>query len=98
MSAADCQVKSVPFPVLEMMFDRANKLLANNDFVIPKPGATDDSYIVAAKLNRVFTAITGQGGSLHCDKTCRNKTTRIYEHVLAVAEKIGYVGRVLKLV
>ena len=81
-----------------MMFDWANKLLANNDFVIPKPGATDGPYIVAAKMNRVFTVTTGQGGSLHCDKACRNKTTRICKHVLAVAEKRGYGGRVFKLV
>ena len=39
--AANCQVKSVPFPVLEMIFDRANNLLAKNDTVIPKLGATD---------------------------------------------------------
>ena len=41
VSAADCQIKSVPFSVLEMMFDRANNLLAKNNFAIPKPGATD---------------------------------------------------------
>ena len=87
VSAADCQVKLVPFPVLETMFNRANKLLAKNDFVIPKPGATDGSYIVAAKMNRVFTVNTGQEGGLHSDKACTNKTTRICEHVLAVAEK-----------
>ena len=87
VSAANCQVKSVPFPVLEIMFDRANNLLAKNDFVIPKPGATDGSYIVAAAMNRVFTVTTGQGGGLHSDKACTNKTTRICEHVLAVAEK-----------
>ena len=86
MSAGDCQVKSVPFPVLEMMFDRANNLLAKNDFVIPKPGATDGLYIVAAKMNRVFTVTTAQGGGLYCDKACTNKTTRICEHVLAVPE------------
>ena len=87
VSAADCQVKLVPFPVLETMFNRANKLLAKNDFVIPKPGATDGSYIVAAKMNRVFTVNTGQEGGLHSDKACTNKTTRICEHVLPVAEK-----------
>ena len=87
VSPADCQVKLVPFPVLETMFDRANKLLAKNDFVIPKPVATDGSYIVAAKMNRVFTVTTGQGGGLHSDKACTNKTTRICEHVLAVTEK-----------
>ena len=87
VSAVDCQVKLVPFPVLETVFDRANKLLAKNDFVIPKPGATDGSYIVAAKMNRIFTVTTGQGGGLHSDKTCTNKTTRICEHVLAVAQK-----------
>ena len=48
VSAENRKVKSVPFPVLEMMFDRANNLLAKNDFVIPKPGATDGSYVVAA--------------------------------------------------
>ena len=86
VSAADCQVKSVPFPVFEMMFDRANNLLAKNDFFIPKPGATDGSYIVAAKMNRVFTVTTGQGEGLHCDKAYTNKTTRICEHVLAVSK------------
>ena len=83
--AADYQVKSVPFLVLEIMFDRANNVLAKNDFVIPKRGATDGSYIVAAKMNRLFTVTTGQGGALPCDKTCTNKATRICEHVLADA-------------
>ena len=87
VSAADCQVNSVLFPVLEIMFDRANNLLAKNDFVIPKPGAIDGSYNVAAKMNRVFTVTTGQGGLLRCDKACTNKTTIIYQHVLAVVEK-----------
>ena len=40
-------------------------------------------------MNRVFTVTTGQGGNLHCEKACTNKTTRICEHVLAVAEKKG---------
>ena len=38
-------------------------------------------------MNRVFTVTTGQGGNLHCEKACTNKTTRICEHALAVAEK-----------
>ena len=89
MSAADCQVKSVPFPVLEMMLGRANNILAKNTFIIQKPEATDGLRIVATKMNRVFTVTKGQGGGLHCDKSCTNKTTRICEHVLAVAEKKG---------
>ena len=88
VSAADCQVKSVPFPVLEMMFDRANNLFAKNNFVIPKQGATNGSYIFAEKLNRVFTVTTGQGGGLHCDKACTNKTTRICEHVQPRPQRI----------
>ena len=46
VSAADCQIKSVPLSVLEMMFDRANNVLAKNNFAILKPGATDGFKLV----------------------------------------------------
>ena len=46
VSAADCQIKSVLFSALEMMFDRANNLLAKNNSAIPKPGATDGFKLV----------------------------------------------------
>ena len=72
-----------------MMLGRANNILAKNAFIIQKPEATDGLCIVATKMNRVFTVTKGQGGGLHCDKSCTNKTTRICEHVLAVAEKKG---------
>ena len=40
-------------------------------------------------MNRVFTVTTGHRAGFHCDKAFTNKTTRICEHVLAVAEKEG---------
>jgi hypothetical protein len=71
------------------MFDKAASLLQQQNFVTPKPGAQDGSYIVAGHSNQIYCVTPGKGGSLKCDQKCPNTTTKICEHTLAVAEKRG---------
>ncbi len=67
------------------MFDRASQLLRKCDNVIPKPGATDGSFVVAVHNNTIHVITPGKGGCLKCDRNCVNSSTRIRKHVLAVA-------------
>ena len=53
--------------------------------MIPKPGADDGSFIVAGTCNKIHCVTPGKGGS--CDRSCVNVSTKIYEHVLVVAQK-----------
>ena len=69
------------------MFEKAASLIQTNGLVIPKPGFSDGSYVVAGTCNRIFCVTPGKGGSFKCDRTCINSTTNICEHVIAVAEK-----------
>ena len=75
--------------VLKRFYYQAHILLSTEGLVIPMPGATDGSYIVAGVSNRIHIVSPGKGSALHCDKACLNRSTRICEHVLAVAEKRG---------
>ncbi|CAB4022498.1 Hypothetical predicted protein, partial [Paramuricea clavata] len=43
-------ITTIPAPILDAMFVRANNLLASPGSVIPKPGADDGSYIVQVLL------------------------------------------------
>ena len=89
-------IKTVPMPVLQIMFEKAKYLLQKKDLVVPKPGATDGSYIVAGNANNVYTVTSGKGNSLKCDRACVNTKSNICEHVLAVAEHIGVLSEFLK--
>ena len=71
------------------MFEKASSLIQTDGLVIPKPGSSDGSYLVAETYNRIFYVKLGKGGSFKCDRTCTNSTTNIREHVIAVAEKCG---------
>ena len=75
--------------MLEVMFEKASSLIQTDGLVIPKPGSSDGSYLVAETCNRIFCVKSGKGGSFKCDRTCTNSTTNIREHVIAVAEKCG---------
>lgn len=95
ISAREADIQSVPLAVLETMFEKANKLLSLPDFVIPQPGSTNGSYIVAGHSNRIYCVKPGKGGSLVCDKSCFNRSTGICEHILAVAERKGMLDEFL---
>ena len=83
-------------PVLQIMFEKAKYLLHKKGLVVPKPGATDGSYIVAGNANNVYTVTPGKGNSLKCDRARVNAKSKICEHVLAVAEHIGVMSEFLK--
>ena len=89
-------IKTVPMPVLQIMFEKAKYLSQKKCLVVPKPGATDGSYIVAGNANNVYTVTPGKGNSLKCDRACVNAKSKICEHVLAVAEDIGVMSEFLK--
>ena len=86
ITASDSGITTVPMPILQAMFEKANQLLRKRDNVIPKPGATDGSFIVAGNSNTIHVVTLGKGGCLKCDRNCVNNSTRICEHVLAVAQ------------
>ena len=85
----DSGITTIPAPIVDAMFVRANNLLASPGSVIPKPGADDGSYIVAGSSNNVHSVNPGKGGSLSCDRTCINHANQFCEHVLAVAQAKG---------
>ena len=45
------------------MFEKAKCLLQKKVLVVPKPGATDESYIVAGSANNVYTVASEKGNS-----------------------------------
>ena len=89
LSAKDCKIDKGPLSILEVMFEKAASLIQTDGLVIPKPGSSDGSYVVAGTCNRIFCVTPGKGGSFKCDRTCINSTIKICEHVIAVAEKCG---------
>ena len=46
------------------MFEKAKCLLQKKGLVVPKPGATDESYNVGGNANNVYTVIPRKGSSL----------------------------------
>ena len=45
--------------------------------------------MVAGVSNKVHSVTPGEGGSLSCDNNCENRSTKICEHTLAVAQLNG---------
>ena len=55
---------TIPTAILEAMFEKAHNLIAILGNVIPKPGATDGSFIVAGAYNKIHVVTPGKGGSV----------------------------------
>ena len=89
-------IKTLPMPVFQTMFEKAKYLLQKKGSIVPKPGATDGSYTVAGNANNAYTVTPGKRNSLKCDRACVNAKSKICEHVLAVAERIGVLSEFLK--
>ena len=89
VTASTSGVTTVPKPILGAMFDKANRLLQASNHVVPKPGPSDGSFIVAGHGNTFHVVTPGKGSSLKCDGNCVNRSTSICEHVLAVAQVRG---------
>lgn len=90
LTAENSGITTIPTAILEVMFDKAANLIAIPGNVIPKPGATDGSFIVAGACNRIHVVTPGKGalGSLLCDRSCVNHSTKMCEHTLAVAQVV----------
>lgn len=86
ISAKASGISTVPLSIIEAMFEKASNLLASDGNVIPKLGANSGSYIIAGSSNKVHSVTPGKGGCISCDRTCINSSTKICEHVLAVAQ------------
>lgn len=56
---------------------------------MPKPGATDGSFVVAGTSNKLHVVTPGKGGSLKCDCSCVDSSRKMCEHTLAVAQVSG---------
>lgn len=89
MTASRTGISTMPMSVLQILFDKADKLATTQNNVIPKPGASDGSYVVAGYGNTTHSVTPGKGGSLKCDRSCINASTGICEHVIAVAHVRG---------
>ena len=89
VTASTCGITTVPMPILTAMFDKANHFLQMSSNVVPKPGASDGSFIVAGHGNTIHIVTPGKGASLRCDRACVNCSTNTCEHVLAVAQVRG---------
>ena len=86
---------NVPPSIIDGIISKASNLLSTAENVIPKPGATDGSYIVAGAANKVHSVKPGKGGSWTCDRTCINNSTKICKHTLAVAQVTGRLNEFL---
>eukprot|EP00794_Sanderia_malayensis_P001899 gene1899-2156_t len=80
----------IPPNILESIFTNANQLLKIPGLVMPTPGANNGSFIVAAGTNNTHTVKPDRGGSLECDKACLHQSTKLCEHMLAVAERTNH--------
>ena len=89
LTARESGITTVPIAILEALFDKAATLVSTPGSVVPKPGASDDSFMVAGVSNKVHSVTPGKGGSLSCDSNCVNRSTKICEHTLAVAQLNG---------
>ena len=93
--AEESGIKSIPLPMLESLFERASNLLGDPGNVISKPGAVDRSFIVAGTYNKIHNVRPGKGDSMSCDRSGTNFSSKICEHILAVAQVKGVLKEFL---
>lgn len=89
ISTLESGIQRVPMPTLELIFEKVNHLLSTPGLVVPQPGSSNGSFIVAGHSNRFYSVTPGKGGALRCDRACIHSATRICEHTLAVAGRTG---------
>ena len=68
-------IKTVPLPVFQIMFEKAKCSLQKKGLAVPKPGATDGSYIVAGSANNVYIVIPGKGHVLMACINAKSSTS-----------------------
>ena len=52
-------IKTVLLPVIQIMLEKFKDLLQEKGLAVPKPGATDGSYIVAGSANDTYSVTPG---------------------------------------
>ena len=62
---------------------------------MPKPGAVDGSFIVVGTCNKIYNVRPGKDGSMSCDRSFANFSSKMCEHVLAVAQVKGVLKEFL---
>ena len=83
LTAWESGITTVPLAILEALFDKAATRMSTPGSVAPKPGTSDGSFMVASVSNKVHSVTPGKGGN------CVNCSTKICEHMLAVAQLNG---------
>ena len=89
ITAQESGISTIPMTILESIFERTSNLISTPGSVIPKPGVDDGSFIVAGTCNKIHCVTPGKGGSLSCDQSCVNVSTKICEHVMDMVEQGG---------
>ena len=80
---------NIPQLILDSIITKVTSLLSTLEYVIPTPGTSDGSNIVARTANKIHNVKSGNGGSWTCDQACVNKSTKVCEHVLGVVQVSG---------
>ena len=65
LSAKDCKIDKGPLSIIEVMFEKAASLIQADRLVIPKPGSSDGSFVVAGTCNRFFCITPGKEDHLN---------------------------------
>ena len=64
LSAKDCKIDGPP-SILEVMFEKTASLIQTDGLLIPKPGSSNGSHVVAGTCNRIFGVTRGKEGHLN---------------------------------
>eukprot|EP00794_Sanderia_malayensis_P010347 gene10347-11424_t len=96
ITASRCGIKNVPLPILQTISEKASKIVSSQGLVVPQPGSTNGSYIVAGYSNKIFIVTPGKGGSLSCDRLCTDKSIKICEHTIALAHVRGTLHKFIE--
>ena len=64
VTSSNGEISPDPPSILATVFDKANDLVEMLGHVVPKPGPTDRSYVVAAYGNATHSVTPGKGGCL----------------------------------
>lgn len=91
ISAADCNILTLPKAALEAMWDKANEYLQSKVDVVPAPGSDSKAKMVTSRSGSLphFVQVVSPGHYI-CDKNCLQWTSsQICSHTLVAAETNG---------
>ena len=87
-------ITSVPAPILDHMFERAEELLALDNHTQQHVGDAN-TYLVFDTRKDITVTRLRSGTIFSCGNKCLHQKTRICEHTIAVAEKCGVLREFL---